>query len=392
MKKLSILLIGLLLVTGFAFAQEWSPSIDVSGSASVAFGVDLNNMATGFQNDASSSLSVELIAEVDLTTGGDDGLYGEITLSDVGYSEDGSPGVGGVSAKIVISPIEIIIYSAPGTGFGNVAILDVDGGDLAPALAADDGFDNGGITIVIPVDPIEVSIGVLSDGDWTENHLQDYGATVEATISVDPLTIDLGVLYGFAQQRDLGVTANVALSLADVVNGLDAEVGFDGVLAGIEGAELAWEVDAALTLSISEANADDDKANVNLGVSYSEDDDLDLEVGFTEPTGGGLVDAVGASIAVGVNDLTNDVEDMTFDIAVDIDYSANGLTPYAGFTYQSSDDLITAKAGIGLSSDVTGIDNTQVDIAWESDDLTEDGGTPAASDLGELVVTVTVSY
>jgi len=72
MKKLSILLIGLLLVSGLAFAQD----VTVTGSATLTFGMDLNNNATGFQNEAASSISLEWLS-------GDEesGTQGWITLS-----------------------------------------------------------------------------------------------------------------------------------------------------------------------------------------------------------------------------------------------------------------------------------------------------------------------
>jgi hypothetical protein len=389
MKKLSILLIGLLLVTGFAFAQEWSPSISVSGSATLTWGVNLNDpMITGFQNDESASLSIELIASGDLTNGGsDDGLSGSITIAGVGYSEGGTPAAGDVTAKIVISPIEIIIANAPSMSFGNVTILDIDGPGVATSIVGANTI--GGVTIVIPVDPVTVDVFLVSDGDWTDNANNDYATGLTATIDVSPLTLDVGVLYGWFEGAKIALTANVGVSVAEVVNGLDANVGFDMEVPDV--GDAAWEVGADVTLNFSEANADDDQANVSLGVSYAELDDLDAELGFSEPTAGGVVDAVGASIAVGLNDITGDVEDLSFDIAVDIDYSAGGLSPYAGFTYRSSDDLITAKAGVGLGSDLTGIDLTTIDIDWASTDLTEDGGA-AGSDLGILTIAFTVSY
>jgi len=390
MKKLSILLIGLLLVTGFAIGQEWAPSLSFSGSATVTFGVNLDTNATGFVNAESSSFTIELVASTDVTKGGDDGLYGEITINDLAASVGAAPTVGDVTAKIVISPIEIIIENAPDMAFGNVAILDVNNDDIGPVV--NHARTLGGITIVVPIDPITINLGVASDGDWlTEPNVNnDYAVSLEATVAIDPLTIDLGLLYGMLEVPNIGVTANVAVALADVVKGLDLAVGFDGLMP--DGGTLAWEVDFETTLNISDANADDAQSNVALAVSYSEDEDLDLQLGYTELSGDdGNVAGLGAGVAVGVNDLLSDVAPMTFDIAVDIDYSVNGITPYAGFTYQSVDDLVTAKAGVGLGSDLTGIDNTAIAIDWSSDDLTDAGG-PAGSLLGILTVAVTVSY
>jgi hypothetical protein len=91
MKKLSILLIGLLLVAGLAVAQEFDGSVSVDGSATVTFGVDLNTNYTGFANTASSSLSITLVAEGDVSAGGDDGLYGQIDIEDFSLDATGWP-------------------------------------------------------------------------------------------------------------------------------------------------------------------------------------------------------------------------------------------------------------------------------------------------------------
>ena len=69
MKKLSILLIGLLLVAGFAVAQEFDGTVEVGGDASVTFGGDLDSQLHGFQNNSTSSIAITLVATAPFVSG-----------------------------------------------------------------------------------------------------------------------------------------------------------------------------------------------------------------------------------------------------------------------------------------------------------------------------------
>ena len=131
MKKLSILLIGLLLATGFVFAQEAT----VSGSATLTFGVDLDNgNASGFTNEASSSLSIAWLSGDSATSG----TQGWITLGawSVSISGDGlSTGAPSVSAGWTFDPITITIYAGPSFSSGNAASFSFNGDDATDVAA-----------------------------------------------------------------------------------------------------------------------------------------------------------------------------------------------------------------------------------------------------------------
>jgi len=381
MKKLSILLIGLLLITGFAVAQEFDGSVDVSGSASVTFGVDLNTNYTGFMNTATSSVSITLIAKQTVSATGDDDLYGEITITDLELTADpaGTGGsVGTVSAKIVVSPAEIIIYAEPGMTWGNAASPD-DGDVVAPALVAASATGIQGITIKLPVDPATISVYLVSDGDWTDNVNNDYAIGTDVEIVVDIITVDLGGFYGwFNASGTWGATAALAVSLADVLNGVDITVGADIVDPS------DYEVEFGTTVNLTEANADDDMGNVAVVVSYDFNDNLDAELSVTEPTAGGFVDMVGATVVAQLFDLTSGA--IVWNIDVTGEYSDGGLRPYFGFGY-GSDTIFDLNAGVELGADFTGIDNTTVTLDYVSTQLS-----PAPADNGIITVEVAVDY
>jgi hypothetical protein len=364
MKKLSILLIGLLLVTGLAFAEFGD--VSVTGSASVTWGVDLNTNATGFLNAGSSSVTLTLIDEGDGVTGGDDGLYGEITLTDwsMDITDSTVSGTGGsVDAKIVVSPLEIIIYAAPGMSWGNVTIVEAGDPDVAPALAGANTI--GGLTLVLPVDPATIDVYVVSDGDWTTNAANDYAAGLDLEVAISPITVSLGGFYGwFNAAATYGGTAALDLSL-DALEGVDVGVGVDLV----EG--ITWEVGFDATVNLTPENADEEQSNVAVGVSYSEAADLDMSFGVTETTAGGFVDMLGATVMAEIHDLTSGTIAWVVDVTGE--YDTGDLMPYFGFGY-GSDSIFDLNVGVVLYAGFTGIDNTTITIDYVSTDLSVDNG------------------
>ena len=112
MKRLTLLTI-LLVVLGLTagFALELKPSFTLSGWAKVEWGIDLNDMSTGFKNSAEGDLSVILFAEdTEDTHKGEGDWYGEITISNIElwWTADEVAGTGtwnadelGFEAKIV---------------------------------------------------------------------------------------------------------------------------------------------------------------------------------------------------------------------------------------------------------------------------------------------------
>lgn len=369
MKKLSILLIGLLLVSGFAFAQEFDPSVDLSGEASVTWGVDLNTNYTGFQNAASSTLTLTLVPEADATTGGDDGLYGEITISDFGWENGVADG--SVTAKIVVDPAEIIIYSEPGFDYDMAPTIDegaVVEGDIAVALTSANTL--GGITVSVPVDPITVDLKLASDGDWETNTENDYAIGTDVEVAVDPVTLTLGFTYGYFSAPILGISAKADVSL-DVVEGLDAYVAMDGVQP--DAGDFDWDLAAGAALALTEETDDFDSSMFTVD-SYvyvgDPDTDLDIVIGIDEVTAGGFVDMLGAGVTVELFDILVDLE---WNVDVTGEYDTGDVMPYFGFGY-GSDEVFDLNVGVELYAGMTGIDNTTIVLDYVSENLETDNG------------------
>jgi hypothetical protein len=394
MKKLSILLIGLLLVAGFAFGSnefEGTPTTDVDITASVTWGVDLNTNYTGFMNAGSYDLELwwlNVDDEVDFVKEGTDGLYGYIKLDNAGLKVDGGAIslAGTVSAKIVVSPVEILIYSAPGFAYDKAAA--VDDMNVAIALGDDDGGANGGITIKVPVDPVTVSLKFASDGDWLTNTENDYAIGSDIKLAVDPVTLNLGLTYGFLEAPTLGVSALVELAL-DVMGGIDVSFAFDGVQP--DGGDFDFDLAAGTVIALTEDNDDDDSADITLDAHIylgDPDTDLDVAIGFAEPEAGGLMDMLYATVTIELLDLLEDTLGWTVDVSGG--YDTGDIDPYFGFGF-GSDEIVNLKAGVALKAGFTGIDSTTITIDYTADDLTDVDAT-LTNDVGIITVKAAVSF
>jgi hypothetical protein len=370
MKKLSILLIGLLLVTGLAFADFGD--VDVSGSASVTFGVDLNTNYTGFANAASSSVTITLIDEGDGTTGGDDGLYGEITLEDweltLSPGDDVVQGSNGtVTAKIIVDPATITIYSAPSFSMDEAAVIDSGTveGDIKTSLANINGTSINGITISVPAGPATVAVKVASDGDWTENADNEYVVGSHIDLAIAPLDIDLGVMYGWFGVAVLGASLGVEVDVAPAT----IDIGFD--LSDASG-DIDFDIAAGVDVDLTEENADGDAGMVGVDVYFYPDTtaDLDVALSVSEPEAGGFADMLYATVAFELLDV---LETLAWNVDVDGGYDTGDIDPYFGFGY-GSDEVFDLNVGVVLKAGLTGIDNTAITLDYVSTDLSTDNG------------------
>jgi hypothetical protein len=289
MKKLSILLIGLLLVSGLAFAEFGA--VTVTGSASVTFGVDLNTNYTGFANAGTSSVKIILVDEATKTTTGDDGLYGTIEVKKYDLSiKDGAivSDLGAVTASITVDPATITIYKAPSFSMDMAPTIDSGTveGDISTSIANVNGSSVNGITISVPAGPATIDLKVASDGDWTENAANEYVIGTDITLDVAPATVDLGFVYGWFGAAVLGISAGVELDVAPAT----ITLGFDGSDAS---GSFDFDIAAGAAVALSDANSDDDTTEVTVDAyvyTGGATTDLDIALGFTEPEEGGLVD------------------------------------------------------------------------------------------------------
>jgi len=273
MKKLSILLIGLLLVTGFAVAQE----VAVTGEATVTFGIDLDTNATGFLNEGSATYTLTWAGD-----GASAGTQGWITVdgwsidvdsddddADLAEMDDLEFAGGSVTAGWMFDPVTITIYAAPGFSGGEATGIGYEGADpedvVAVGLAAlNSGFY--GLTFDVDLGAAALTILAASDGDWTENTANDYVVGAELGVTAGPAAIAAGVYAGpLSDAMNLAFDLGVDLTAGPATVG----IGFDGDMPS--GGDLAW--DASLDVGL-------DVAGIGLDIGayfYTPVADLDMD-------------------------------------------------------------------------------------------------------------------
>lgn len=396
MKRLTLLTI-LLVVVGLAsgFGLELKPSFELTGSASVEWGIDLSDWSTGFLNSAEADLTLNLFAEdTEDTKKGEGDWYGSITLSDIEayFTADEAAGVVlngealGVEATIVGMGGDLVIgvFDAPTIGFDFVTEIEDDADDdyvvpddEDPTLVGGDYGMYGTFVSYNISEMLMLGFEVVSEDEWIANDAQAYAFALEVQVTLDALEIDAGVNYGFNYATSpLGFGVNVAFA-NDMV---DAWVGFDGELVG---GAFAYEVGGGATFTLLET------VTAEFGVVYGADfQDLDAKVVFTEPGEAGLVDMLDASLTVWVLDVLDDAadDDLEYEVLFEAGYEMGKLYPHFGVEYgDPNTGAAYMEVFVHCDVDLFEAAPTTLYVEWNSGDL-------LASALGEFLVGVSVEY
>jgi hypothetical protein len=375
---LTILLVGVALVAGFA--EEVKPTITISGSGSVFWGIDLMNYATGFDNTATASTTLTLAGAAG-SKAGKDGWYGSISIS---------------APSWVATDTGVLTFTAPATtativGMGGKAVIGVSTApslalDFVPAIEADSGAADAlledeaeiGVTYAgegtylsyTMSDALMVGLEVVSENPWTTNVAQAYALALDVQSKFAGFTVNAGVNYGFNYAANpLGVGAKVAYTHAMIT---PLWVAFDGQILPT----FAWEVGAGAGVTLANAMA----ASV---AAFVDATNIDVMVSLTEPLAKGLVDKLEAGVTAYILDLTGVLE---YRVAFTAGYDTGKLYPHVGVTY-TDDSLLAATltAFVHVDYDLFEAAPTTLFVEWNSDDL-------LASALGEFLVGVKVEY
>jgi len=378
MKRIALLTV-LLIVVGLTagFAIDVKPTIAVTGTASVTFGFDLDNSTTGFSNTSDASFTLSLLAADGTDThAGTGAAYGSITISNIefywtdttapiaipvgGGTDTNGPTAAGpadadIVAKIIVTPFEIGVFSAPGMSFENLdAIENADFDDTVVDIETDVTFGGSGFTkdqgtyISVAFAPLTLTAKVVSNGDWTANANNEYAFGVDAVVDLKPLTLTLGLSEDIVAPANMGFFAKVAVDAAPIV----AWVGFEGASA----TALTYAAGGGLTFTLM--------ADTTLAASFLYGDTYggaDVKVVFTEPGDAGLVPMLDDSLTVYVLDIANAavpalameyevINTLGYKVALNADQS---VRPYATVTYGTNNatptaSIFTAEAGVEM--------------------------------------------
>jgi len=439
MKKLSLLVALALLVSFGAFAQV-SLDYSVTGSATMEWGIDLNNdpMTHGFSNSTESSLDLSVTLDPASVMADGSNIYGMIELTGFGvevgdtvgvkwddvvkvYDEDGddytptndaeaivgNPVPAGdtydytfintgikvtkpdVAAKVVLSDALFVkIASKPDFDYNN-AEEAVDGDGF---VGIDQDY-TGGVTVGYMSDMVDVNVNFVSGNDGPEydtNPAGDYA--VGGDITIKPADMVTATLYGaynpnFSSTTPVYLGLNLDLAPVDM---LSVNVGVD---AGIpESGDALIDVDLSIPVTVTDA------ISVTAAGSFvkngAADAEMDASVGI----------AVTGDAALTLDALFDDVTDTTsFDIELDLTASYKAMLsddtyvkPGVEFGYDmaavDADDDDTVNLLVYV--DAALISNTVFTLAYESVQLKDAmvAADETAMDKGDIKFTTKISY
>lgn len=344
-KALLVFALVAFLATGTVFAEltgVGEPT--VSGSVTTQYGYDLDSESHGFYNDSSLTLTLPLL-DGSSTKGGDDGIYGEITVDGIGWqlNNDGFYDVdedadatntseldASIGAKLVINDLYVDL-GAPGFDINNVDVSDDyivdanfwvdDDPDLmgvavgfmnemvtveAKIANRNDGFMDSTDSDVELVDDYGTGfINDLSDGD-TETYVGNtVGYILGAAVTLNPaegITIPVSFSVDMTAAQDSYMAFGAAPSITMGMLTIDLPVDYVSIdpMSG-------FEVGPSISYCLTEAGG----SNVALDFVYGSYTDVAISnTYFNDANDNGVADA-GESVTV-----TDTIENAVADLSV----------------------------------------------------------------------------
>ena len=440
MRKIALLTVPMLIIGLFSVSADVmvnSPiSAEVSGESTLTWGIHLGTNATGFKNESKADLKVTIVPKGTVDTGmmdtGD--LYAYIELKDFEWvvtSEDGQgkTTAPSVTTKLIMGAFSITTESKPTV---NVDYVDSQDGDKAdgtdedefPGADFDDVetmYDGMGLTVAYAIDPVILSLGVVSENDWTESkpdpenkdvvdchtHGDDgvlmkcpaedkddqndenayafigtinlaigENAELEAKVAYAHEYTSGGIVAPASTSYDeIGVGAKATFNLDDIT----PHVAFDTAIPS-GGAAIPWDVGGGVKWNLSADEKSSFSTDLMMYSPSVGDSKLHVAASLVEGEGDdGALEGMGATLTVGLNDAAGDSE---WNARVKASYKVEGIKPYFELAFGSKDDAMTSfKAGLEL----TMISHLTTTLQYATDDI---GGT----DKGEVTTALKIWY
>lgn len=439
MKKTLVLgLVFILIAAAAGFSDDIEKlSFSISGDASVTWGIDLDNTATGFVNAFSSNLEITIVPEADAEKGTDaDGaVYGYILLenfkwvvgtttvvtgvtgTDTDTIPDGqidtitvttanvasAPVMPSITAKVKANPVWIQIYSKPGIAPNKASIntylgVVTSGNNLSGDIDSTGTGTTGGINVGIDTEVFDASIQFISFGSYVDADLNtdnDYAIGLTTSVSASGFAFDVAAGYYLGTTTNLDASASVSYEIGlggDMA--LKPVAGFDMNLSGT----LDMEASLGLYLKLAAGGYDQDidfkiigddrKMTPGLYVGFDFDlpeggSDADLTVAYWEPSGDdGVIPVIGAGVFFELADI---LSAMDMGVGVVIDANISGVKPYAAMKAVGFMSTLALTAEVGV--DIPLFANTTLSLDWTSGDLAA-----ATAVLGDVTLKLKIAY
>ena len=379
MKKALVVLLALALVGG-AFADAPVANVDVaefSGSATVTWGVDLDNdNKTGFKNDASATFKVNIADGGSAATEGD-GVWGEIEIKvgDALVVKQGALDGGKAEVKkalLHLGPVYMGIL-ADGTKIGDYAAPEAIKQFHTTDKVGED--KTQGVVFGYDSDLFNVAVDFRSVAKYND----DYAIRAKLGLKpIDGLEANVGFSYAF-ESKVKGLGANVSYALPVGEFTLKPGLGYSTSLGDNEKGLLA----IGLLFGFNAGDTGDDP----VGLPYFDKDDLNKKgvsgVSVSTKLNLSQEDMI---IPLTVGLYTGDiVENLTAAFVLDsadVSKIGDNFVVAAALKYAAAvgDGTITPRAGVlvkqdtGLQATVGAefagfVDNTTFDAVWKSGNL-----------------------
>ena len=407
MRKIALLTLPLLVLGLFSLSADENVSFDLSGNTTFKFGVDLGTNASGMTNASETSLKITLVPKQGTDTGmmDTDDIYAWVELKDFQYVINGDQAAPAITTKLFMGPFSITTFSAPTV---KVDYVEIEGG----ARTLYEG--SGGLTLSYQIDPVELSLGVISMKDWEDTNADavvDVPGTIytdeaaDAVVDPDGVgdaarnldsayafigtvgvdvgdTTDLEIAVAYAHEygddTNVGVGAKATFDLGNI----DPSLSFDGAIpAG--GAAVPWDVGAGVKWNLSADEESSFSADLTMSIPADESEPtVGTKLSLTEGTGDeGAVAGLGATLSVALNDIT-DGDNTTWDVSVDASYLVEGIKPFFMIGLGSgADAAMPFKAGLEISA----IEKVTTTLQYETSDLDGD-------DSGAVTAAIKISF
>ena len=399
-----------------------SPTVELKGNSTLTFGIDLNTNATGFSNSMETDLKVTLIPKATSDTGmnGMGDIYGWVELKDYKWEVTSADGSGATTApsittKLFVGPFSITTYNKPTIEVDYVDPKDDDKGDATDTeVMYGAGVDGGGLTLGYELDPIDLSVGIISENDWKDdgdsapahsachvheegtNKVKDCPKDVKddqntknryaflGTIGVDvgdSANVEMAVAYGHEyEKKPIGIGAKATFDLNDTIH---PHVAFDGEIPE-GGANIEWDVGSGLKWDLS----DDDETyfETDLMMYVPREGQSTLGISATLKEGDedkGALESLGTTLTLRLDDLTSATNDATWTAEVAAHYKVSGIKPFFDVSFSNKKDAKTGfKAGLELSM----VEHLVTTLQYESTDIL------SGDDKGDVTAALKISY
>ena len=164
------------------------PAVELTGSSTLTFGMDLGTNATGFKNESTMDLKVTIIPEQTAERNSEgmrdetDDVYAHIKLENFKWEvasadHSGKTTAPSITTSLFMGPFSVQTFTAPTIHIDYVDDDDADKkGATHPGLGFKDFspdvettyYGSGGLTVGYKIAPVTLSLGVLSAQDWTD--------------------------------------------------------------------------------------------------------------------------------------------------------------------------------------------------------------------------------